>query len=71
MLKKGRSYKTGHYHYGYWYYSYDTAMSKIKLFTQDLSLDYTNPRESTEYLDEEEYIEELMKQNYDDVLKAF
>lgn len=67
-LKQGKTYKTGHYHYGYMFYSYEQQEQKVRIHTQDLSVDIYNPTETTEFVSQEIYIQRLMQyETFEDI----
>lgn len=67
-LKEGKTYKTGHYHYGYLFYSYNQEQQNVKIHRQDLSMDIFNPTETTEFVSEETYIQQLMQyEDFEDI----
>jgi len=67
-LKEGKTYKTGHYHYSYFYYSYDDSRQLIKVFERDHSMNVFEPSERTDYLSVEKHKEHLMEyDNFEDI----
>ena len=61
LLKSERTYKQGHYHYGYEYCWYDKTTDLFIRKLEDLAMDMFNPSITEEKLSENEFIENLVK----------
>ncbi|MBN2694134.1 hypothetical protein JXR93_05685 [bacterium] len=69
LLKSGKNYKAGHYHYGYIYYSYQNG--QIKSTREDLSINIYEPTIYSELLSEDKFLETIQKYySFEDFIKA-
>ena len=67
LLKKGKNYKAGHYHYGYYHITYNSTKNEFLFKKEDLAMDMYNPEITESILTEEELMEMFTKNDsYDD-----
>ena len=72
ILKQGMSHKSGHYHYGYIYLSYDKNRDRYVVKREDLSMNVFEAEISFEYYSEKEmlaYLQEYYK--FDETINYF
>ena len=71
-LKEGMDYKSGHYHYGYHYLSYDKKNKQYVVKKEDLAMNMFEPDISYEYYSDEEMKTYIMKYyKFHDIIKYF
>jgi len=61
LLKSEKTYKQGHYHYGYEYYWYDSSSDLFIRKLEDLAMDIFNPSITETKLTENEFIAKLLE----------
>ncbi len=61
MLKSEKTYKQGHYHYGYEYYWYNKSSDLFIYKLEDLAMDMFNPEITETKLTENELVEKLLE----------
>ncbi|MCP4440111.1 MAG: hypothetical protein GY810_14305 [Aureispira sp.] len=70
IMNENKTHKSGHYHHGYIYLSYNTQKSEFEVKREDLSMNVYEPTISYEYLSKEQFTEYLMKYHEYDAFKA-
>lgn len=72
LLKEGMSYKSGHYHYGYHYLSYDKKNKQYIVKKEDLSMNMFEPEISYNYYSDEEMKTYIIKYyKFDEIIEYF
>ena len=61
FLKNGKTHKSGHYHYGYIFLSYNSDKQMFEIKREDLSINIYEPSVSYEFVDFEQIVEFLEK----------
>jgi hypothetical protein len=64
ILKAGKSYKQGHYQYGYESFEYDENAGSFKYIREDTGLDWLNPDRKEVFLTEKEFLKKIIE-NFD------
>ena len=70
LLKSGKQYKQGHYHYGYEYFWYVESSSTFMYKKEDLAMDMFNPEITEVELSEESFLAKLVSNHrYSDLVE--
>lgn len=70
LLKSGKEYKTGHYHYGYIYYFYRKNEKLFYEKREDLSINIYEPTIEINEYSEKDFISKILeKEEFNDFVK--
>ena len=70
IIHENKTHKSGHYHHGYIYLTYNREKAEFEVKREDLSTNVYEPTISYDYLNKEQFTEYLMKYHEYDGFEA-